>query len=159
MNVTETLENGILSDNNSITFDATLDNVSLAIDFVNEKAVHLPFTAKERIQIEIAVDEIVSNIARYAYNDKTGMVTVKTEADETGFTITVIDSGIPYNPLEKSDPDITLSAEERGIGGYGIFIVKKIMDEVSYEYTDGKNILKMRKNFIKRQEILPADNM
>jgi sigma-B regulation protein RsbU (phosphoserine phosphatase) len=129
-----------------ITFDATLENVSLAIDFVNEKAQALPFTDKDRNQIDIAVDEIVSNVARYAYSGKAGKVTVKTETDEKGITITVIDSGKPYNPLEKEDPDVTLSAEERGVGGYGIFIVKKVMDKVSYEYKDGKNILTMRED-------------
>jgi anti-sigma regulatory factor (Ser/Thr protein kinase) len=98
--------------------------------------------------IEIAVDEMVSNIARYAYEGKDGKATVRFASDEQGITITLIDSGIPYNPLEKEDPDITLSAEERGIGGYGIFIVKKVMNEITYEYRDNKNILTMKKNYL-----------
>ena len=60
--------------------------------------------------------------------------------------ITFIDHGVPYDPLKKDDPDITLSAEERAIGGLGVFMVKKTMDEISYEYRDGKNILRIKKN-------------
>lgn len=60
--------------------------------------------------------------------------------------ITFIDHGIPYDPLRKNDPDITLTSEEREIGGLGIFMVKKTMDEITYEYRDGQNILRIRKN-------------
>ena len=97
--------------------------------------------------IEVAVDEIISNVARYAYGDGVGNVTVNFASDEEGITLTVTDGGVPYNPLNKEDPDITLSAEERSIGGYGIFIVKKVMDDISYEYKDGKNILVMKKKY------------
>ena len=62
--------------------------------------------------------------------------------------LTFIDKGIPYNPLENKDPDVTLDIEKRKIGGLGIFLVKEMMDEVSYEYADGKNILKLKKEFI-----------
>ena len=129
---------------NEITVDATIENVAKVTEFVAKKAEKLPFSVKDRYQLEVAVDEIVSNVARYAYGDKTGTVTLKTESDEKSLTITVTDCGTPYNPLEKEDPDITLSADERGVGGYGIFIVKKIMDELNYEYKDGKNILTMK---------------
>ena len=135
------------SDSNEITLDATIENVSRAIDFVGENTEKLPFTLKIKHMLEIAVDEIVSNVARYAYEERGGKVTVQFSSDEQGVSITVIDSGIPYNPLEKEDPDITLSAEERGIGGYGIMIVKNVMDEVTYEYKDNQNILTMKKNY------------
>ena len=135
------------TDENEITLDAEVEKVTEAIDFVTNQAEELPFSIKEKHQLGIAVDEIVSNVARYAYQDKKGKMALRIETDSSGITITVTDSGIPYNPLEKEDPDITLSAEERGIGGYGIFIVKKIMDEVTYEYKDNKNIFTMRKNF------------
>ena len=61
-------------------------------------------------------------------------------------TLTFIDNGKPYDPLKKADPDITLPANERPIGGLGIFMVKKTMDDVNYEYADGKNILRLKKN-------------
>lgn len=134
-------------DDNELCIDATLENVDLAIDFVNNRAEELPLSEKDRHMIDIAVDEIVSNVARYAYKDEVGKVTVQFSSDDEGIEITVTDSGAPYNPLEKEDPDVTLSIEERGIGGYGIFIVKKVMDEINYEYTDNKNVLKMRKNY------------
>ncbi|MBE6741712.1 MAG: hypothetical protein E7570_05335 [Ruminococcaceae bacterium] len=134
---------------NEIKVDATIENVEAVLDFVNKQIENTPFDDKAKHHIDIAIDEIVSNVARYAYADGTGSVSVKTESDNEGLTITVTDSGIAYNPLEKADPDITLSAEERGIGGNGIFIVKRIMDSVTYEYKDGKNILKMKKEFRK----------
>ncbi len=135
----------VIDADNEITVDATLENVSQTVDFVCEKAEALPFSTKDRYQIDVAVDEIVSNVARYAYIGTTGKVTVKAETGDNSLTITVIDSGRPYNPLEKEDPDVTLPAEARGVGGYGIYIVKKVMDEITYEYKDGHNILKMTK--------------
>ena len=133
-----------------LTFDATLENVSSAVEFVGEKAQHLPLSTKECYQIEVAVDEIVCNIARYAYGeDEKGTASIAVGREKNAMVITVSDSGIPYNPLEKDDPDVTLSADERGVGGYGIFIVKKVMDEVIYEYKDNKNILIMKKYFSK----------
>ena len=134
-------------DTNRLTIDAKLESVPFAIDFVSKKIEALPFIPKIRHMIEIVIDEIVSNVARYAYSGGEGKATIDFRSDDEGITITVTDSGIPYNPLEKEDPDITLSADERGIGGYGIFIVKKIMDEITYEYKDDKNILTMKKKF------------
>ncbi len=132
-----------------LTLDATLENVEKATDFVSKIASAQQFTSKDIYQIEISVDEIVSNVARYAYGEKTGKVTVSVDCDDKRLSVTVTDSGTPYNPLEKEDPDTTLSAEERGIGGYGIFIVKKVMDNVTYKYKAGHNVLTMQKNFTK----------
>ncbi|MBR0413794.1 MAG: SpoIIE family protein phosphatase [Clostridia bacterium] len=135
---------------NEITMDATLENVEQAISYVGKYTKHLPFGHKELYHIEMAVDEIISNVARYAYEQE-GKVDIMVQSDEKGISITVSDSGIPYNPLEKEDPDVTLSAEDRGIGGYGIFLVKKMMDEVTYRYEGGKNILTMRKYYPQEQ--------
>ncbi|MDD6967591.1 MAG: ATP-binding protein [Firmicutes bacterium] len=84
----------------------------------------------------------------YAYQPGTGEATVRLEISEepAWVTLTFIDGGIPYDPLSHADPDTTLSAEQRQIGGLGIYMVKKSMDAVSYQYTDGKNVLKIRKN-------------
>ena len=73
-------------------------------------------------------------------------IRVEEASEPLGVILTFIDSGIPYNPLDKADPDVTLSAEEREIGGLGIFLVKKLMDEVNYQYSEGQNILTLRKN-------------
>ena len=99
-------------------------------------------------QILIAVEEIYVNIAHYAYGGKSGEAVVQREVsqDPKSCRVTFRDKGIPYNPLEKEDPDITLSAEERAIGGLGIFLVKQTMDRVEYEYRDGCNILTIEKN-------------
>ena len=79
---------------------------------------------------------------------ETGPATVRVEVSDApiSVTITFMDHGVPYDPLQKEDPDITLSAEERGSGGLGIFMVKKTMDEITYEYKDGQNILRIRKD-------------
>jgi len=131
-----------------LTVEATLDNVAVAMDYVGEQAEKLPFSQKAINQIKIAVDELVSNVARYAYGEhEEGTVSVYVSSDEKGMSVRITDSGIPYNPLEKEDPDISLSADERGIGGLGIFLVKKTMDEIEYTYKDNRNILTFRKNF------------
>ncbi len=131
----------------NLTVDATLDNVATVIDFVENESHKLPFSKRSVNQLNIAVDEIISNVARYAYGEGTGQVSVSIDSDSEGITLTVTDGGTPYNPLEKDDPDISLSADERGVGGYGIFIVKNTMDKVDYDYKDGKNILTIRKNY------------
>ena len=102
---------------------------------------------KTVMQITVAIEEIFVNIARYAYPDKKGKVRLSVCYDCTKRAVTFCmrDSGIPFNPLLNPDPDITLSAEERKIGGLGIYMMKKTMDNVSYAYEKGENILTMVK--------------
>ena len=101
---------------------------------------------KAQMQIDIAVEEIFVNIASYAYESGDGKAVISVSTtDDNAVHITFTDMGIPYDPLAKEDPDITLSASERQIGGLGIFMTKKIMDEVKYEHRDGCNILKLVK--------------
>ena len=127
---------------------ATVENIEVVTDFVNELLEELDCPMKAQMQIDIAIDEIFGNIAHYAYAPEVGDATVRVEVTEApfGVEITFIDNGTPYDPLAKEDPDVTLSAEERKIGGLGIYMVKKSMDDVTYEYQEGKNILKIRKN-------------
>lgn len=131
-----------------LTLPATIENIETVIDFVNGQLEEIKCPLKAQMQIDIAIDELFGNIAHYAYNPETGPATVRVEVteDPIAVVITFIDRGVPYDPLKKDDPDITLSAEERAIGGLGIFMVKKTMDEISYEYKDGKNILRIKKN-------------
>ena len=100
------------------------------------------------MQISVAAEEIFVNIANYAYAPEIGKATVVVEVSENpiAVSITFMDNGKPFDPTKKIDPDISLSAEDRQIGGLGIFMTKKMMDDVSYEYKDGKNILKIEKN-------------
>ena len=131
-----------------LTLDATIENISTVTAFVDEELEKINCPVKAQMQIDIAIDELFSNIANYAYQPSVGPATVKVEVieDPMSVVITFIDGGIPYNPLEKEDPDITLSAEEREIGGLGIFMVKKSMDNIDYEYKNGQNILRIKKN-------------
>ena len=109
------------------------------------KALDCPYKAE--MQIDLAIDELFGNIANYAYNPETGDATVRLEVEEDPLSviITFSDNGKPFNPLEAKEPDTTLSAEERQIGGLGIFIVKKYMDMIDYDYRDGQNILRIKK--------------
>lgn len=131
-----------------LTIDATVENIETVTAFVDEQLEALDCPMKAQMQIDIAIDELFGNIAHYAYNPETGPATVRVEVDENPLSvvITFIDNGIPYDPLAKEDPDITLSVEERKIGGLGIYMVKKSMDTISYEYKNGQNILKIKKN-------------
>ncbi len=130
-----------------LEIDATVENIEKVTDFVNELLEQYDCPMKAQTQIDIAIDELFGNIAHYAYNPDVGPATVRVEVTDDPITviITFIDHGVPYDPLKKADPDITLSAEERDIGGLGIYIVKKSMDDITYEYKDGQNILSIKK--------------
>lgn len=131
-----------------LTINATLESIPEVTAFVDEQLEAMDCPMKAQMQIDIAIDELFSNIARYAYNPDVGPATVRVEVTENpmAVVITFIDHGVPYDPLAKADPDVSLSAEEREIGGLGIYMVKKSMDEVAYEYKNGQNILRIRKN-------------
>ena len=131
-----------------LTVEAKTTNIEAVTDFVNEQLEALDCPMKAQMQIDIAIDELFGNIAHYAYNPEIGKATVRVEVieDPLAVTITFIDNGVPYDPLAKADPDITLSAEEREIGGLGIYMVKKSMDDITYEYKDEHNILKIKKH-------------
>ena len=130
-----------------LNITATVENIETVTDFVNEQLEALDCPMKAQMQIDIAIDELFGNIAHYAYNPEVGDATVRVEVTEEplAVVITFIDKGVPYDPLAKADPNITLSAEEREIGGLGIFMVKKTMDDITYEYKNGQNILKIKK--------------
>jgi anti-sigma regulatory factor (Ser/Thr protein kinase) len=135
-----------------LEIEALSENLPQVLAFVDEQLEAADCPMKIQIQIDIAVEEIFVNIAHYAYAPETGkaMVRIETLADPPSVDITFIDNGVPYDPLAKADPDITLSAEERQIGGLGIFMVKKSMDDVKYEYLDGHNILTLKKGLVIR---------
>ena len=129
-----------------LIIDATVENIERVTEFVDEQLERLE--CPMQMQIDIAIDELFGNIAHYAYHPEVGSATVRVEVIENplAVVITFIDNGIPYDPLAASEPDTTLSAEERQIGGLGIYMVKKSMDDITYEYREGKNILKIKKN-------------
>ena len=130
-----------------LTIAATVENIEIVTDFVNEQLKALDCPMKFQMQIDIAIDELFGNIAHYAYHPEVGNATVRVEVTEEPLAVivTFIDRGVPYDPLKAEEPDITLSAEERQTGGLGIYMVRKSMDEINYEYRDGKNILSIKK--------------
>ena len=130
-----------------LTMEALPEHIPAVTDFVNTALNELGCSDRVRMQFAIAIDELFSNIAYYAYQPKTGLVTVQVEVENEPPTVilTFLDGGKPFNPLQQKDPDTTLPAKDRKIGGLGIFIVKNTMDDIRYEYKDGKNILSIRK--------------
>ena len=133
----------------SITVEAVIQNVETVTEFVNTVLEENDCPMKVQMQIDVAIDEIFGNIAYYAYGNSCGNATIQIEIEKDlpGIVLTFIDQGMPYNPLENKEPDITLDIEEREIGGLGIFLVKKTMDALSYEYVDGQNVLTLKKAF------------
>ena len=132
-----------------LTLEATLENVTRATAFVNDQLEAVGCEIKVQRQIDVAIDELFSNIARYAYGDQTGMATVRVEIrqDPGIVDISFIDSGIPFNPLTHETSRHSLTAKACKAGGFGILIVKKSMDDVCYEYVEGCNITKITKIF------------
>ena len=130
-----------------LSIDATIENIGAVTDFINGELEVLNCPGQIQRQIDVAVDELFGNIAQYAYNPDVGPATVRVEVteDPLAVIITFVDHGVPYDPLSRQDPDIHLSAEEREIGGLGVFLVKKTMDDVTYEYKNGQNILRICK--------------
>lgn len=125
-------------------FPAEIAALNEVLAFVEEELELAECPMKYVIALQVSIEEIFVNIARYAYTDG-GEVTIGIEYDSDNGAIMfrMEDEGVPFNPLAKKDPDITLSAEEREIGGLGIYLMKQTMDEASYSYENGKNILTM----------------
>ena len=132
-----------------MTVAAVTESIDKITQFVNDELANAECPFKERSQIDVAIDEIFSNIAHYAYAAGVGKATVRFELldEPRGAAVTFIDRGKQYDPLSADDPDTSLSAEEREIGGLGVMLVKKTMDDVRYEYKDGQNILRFVKHF------------
>ena len=131
------------------TIEAVTENLDDVIAFATEKLEERDCPMKVVMQMELVIEEIFVNVSSYAYRPDVGNVTICIDFAENpaAVEITFIDSGKPYNPLEKDDPDTTLGIDEREIGGLGIFLVKKNVDDIAYEYADGKNILRIKKFF------------
>ncbi len=139
------------------TFEAKKENLTDVLSFTEAFLEQMDCPPKAVMAVDLALEEVYVNVCFYAYpdvegvspekKDATATVVLKAGADNRSVQITLKDHGVPYNPLGKNDPDITLSAEQRDIGGLGIFLVKKYMDDVSYEYRGGENCLTLTKNW------------
>ena len=129
------------------TFPAKTESLSEVLRFVEQTLESFECPMKIQTAICVAIEEVFVNVAHYAYPQSEGDMTLHIDFDDQGRAVTfrMTDKGIPFNPLEKPDPDITLSAEDREIGGLGIFIAKKTMDSISYSYENEENVLTMIK--------------
>jgi len=124
---------------------AKVENLNAVLAFVDGELEKLACPMRAQMQIDVAVEELFVNIAHYAYAPGEGDALLAVTAADGAVEIEFRDSGVPYDPLAKADPDVSLSAEERQIGGLGIFMVKKTMDDMVYRYENGQNVLKIRK--------------
>lgn len=129
-------------------FPAKTEELDNVIAFVEESLESFGASMKVTMSVCVAIEEVFVNVAHYAYPDAEGDVRFDISFDEESRNVTFVmsDKGIAFDPLKKAAPDITLSADEREIGGLGIFITKKTMTSVSYSYENGQNILTMVKN-------------
>ena len=128
-------------------FPAKVESLSDVLDFAEGSLLAHQCLAKTKMAILVAIEEVFVNIAHYAYGGAEGQVSLRIafEEDSRVITFRIADQGVPFDPLKRKDPDISLSAEEREIGGLGIFLTKKTMDSVTYAYENGENVLTMSK--------------
>ena len=127
--------------------EAKVENLEKVNDFIHSTLSNVEFPKRAVMQLDLVIEEIFVNVASYAYPESTGLVKIQSEVKKNppSITLTFIDNGIEYNPLVKEDPDLTLSAEDRNVGGLGIYLVKNMVDDISYNYSDGQNILTFTK--------------
>ncbi|MBO4845999.1 MAG: ATP-binding protein [Lachnospiraceae bacterium] len=130
-----------------LDIEANVDKLNDVLEFLEEQLDENNCSPKAQVQLDVAVEEIFVNIAHYAYSNKEdGRAIIDIEFPKDDYvSITFYDNGVPYDPLAKEDPDITLSADDRPIGGLGIYMVKKSMDEVAYRHENGQNIFTIGK--------------
>ena len=124
-------------------FVASVDTTPEVIDFITAQAGSWGLHAQRLMQLELAVEEAVVNICLYAYEVPPGEVLVRVDAGEKRFVVELIDEGVPFDPLAVEEPDLRAAAEERAVGGLGIFLVRRVMDEVSYTRAGSRNVLRL----------------
>ena len=132
---------------NTLHIKNELEQLTRLYAFLDQQAGAYELEELQSMQIKLALEEAVTNVILYAYPDKKGQdIRIDMSYEHKRLTIVITDTGISFNPLERQEPDLTLSLEERPIGGLGIYLVKQLMTEVSYSRSAGKNILTMTKD-------------
>lgn len=132
---------------NTLHIHNELAQLARLYDFLARQSEIYGFNELQQMQIKLALEEVVTNVILYAYPDKKEQdIRIDISGENRILQFIITDSGIPFNPLEKEEPDLTLPPEERPIGGLGIFLVKQLMDEVNYSRSEGKNILTLIKD-------------
>lgn len=129
----------------TITLEAVIENLDKAMAFLEEELEKAGAGAGPSLQMKVAFEELFANVAHYAY-ENTGSIEIGIACENGDMTVRLSDEGTPFDPFsEAKEPDISLPADARPIGGLGIFMVKKSMDEYSYRRENGKNIVEIRK--------------
>ena len=132
---------------NTLHIKNELGQLALVYSFIEKETVRAGLDESLRKQVKLALEEAVTNVILYAYPEKKDQdISIDLSVTDGRLKIDIADTGLPFNPLEKEVPDVTLSEEERPIGGLGIFLVTQLMDDVQYHFLAGKNILTMIKN-------------
>lgn len=131
-----------------LSFPAIPSQIEQIIDQIMTAPEVVSVPEEMLFTLRLAVEELVANVVNYAYSNEEGNLEVDINVKDNQLSITFIDHGVPFNPLVQNDPDITLSAEDREIGGLGIFLVKQVMDSVEYYFVDGKNHTVIRKKLL-----------
>lgn len=131
-----------------LSFSAMPSQIEQIIDQIMTAPEVISVPVEMLFTLRLAVEELVANVVNYAYSNEEGNLDVDINLKDNQLSITFIDHGVPFNPLAQTDPDITLTAEEREIGGLGIFLVKQVMDSVEYYFVDGKNHTVIRKKLL-----------
>ena len=141
----------ISEDESAITIDAVEEAMDIVQDFIRDRLMSYGCDKKPILQIRLAVEEIFINIISYAYRPDIGKAEIRCEVTESPMEVTIqfMDSGKPFDPLAKEEADTSGAMFLERPGGFGIHLVKNTMDDVEYEYKDGKNILKIKKNLDK----------
>jgi len=122
---------------------ATLENLSLVTDFIEECAERFGLETKKKFGLLVAAEEAFVNICSYAYPDGKGDAAFSCSTDGNDFVLEIMDYGKPFDVLSLPDPDITLDIMEREIGGLGVYFIRKLTDDVSYRRENGQNILRL----------------
>ena len=130
-----------------LVVEAKVENLTMVNEFVEELLQPLNCSIKVQMQLELAVEEIFVNIAHYAYGEKTGkaFITGRILEEPLRLELVFMDEGIPYDPLAREDPNLEQKMEDRAIGGLGIYLVKKNVEEIAYSHQEGKNMLTLCK--------------
>ena len=129
-----------------IEHTAKLKYLAEFVEEVNRRATEAGLSMAEVTRMELCIEEVVVNIINYAYPEEEGSLRMNCSKEQTDFVITIEDEGIQFNMLEKEDPDVDAAADDREIGGLGVFLVKELMDEVIYTRENGVNTLVLKKH-------------
>ena len=141
----------LMGDIKELTIEARLENIERAIDFINSELEKKGCMFDVMQRIDLALEEMLVNVSHYAYSESKGEAKVEISFPEEGLVqLDIWDKGIPYDPTKKEDPDVTIPLKQRKKGGLGIYMTKMVMDEMSYEYIDGRNHTILRKDLNKK---------